>query len=303
MFARLPYATPRRHVDRFTRDTVAHRQRWRCALCGNLLDPTLKIDHVIPLALGGLDHADNMQALCPRCHDHKTPADNALVRAVKRDMREGHCARVAVVGDAPRVDAVCAVLLEALGAHAVPPVVHITPVEDVGATLARVVFGRPKLATRVFQALRTVDSAVGACGFTFYRLVLEDVAGAYMSCARLVAGLARDVLEREDAETQSRLAAALRAVDPAVFVNCAAQRAERVVVVSGFDGADLEALRERGFVVVGAGCEPTADVVCDASDPRSVHRVVRVVTALTATALAAATGAESVSRGRSKSRS
>jgi 5-methylcytosine-specific restriction protein A len=46
----------------------------RCQRCGWTLAPGTRwdIDHVIPLALGGRDHADNMQVLCSPCHGGKT---------------------------------------------------------------------------------------------------------------------------------------------------------------------------------------------------------------------------------------
>jgi len=46
----------------------------RCQRCGWILTPGTRwdIDHVIPLALGGRDHADNMQVLCAPCHGGKT---------------------------------------------------------------------------------------------------------------------------------------------------------------------------------------------------------------------------------------
>jgi hypothetical protein len=46
----------------------------RCQRCGWTLAPGTRwdIDHVIPLALGGRDQADNMQILCSPCHGGKT---------------------------------------------------------------------------------------------------------------------------------------------------------------------------------------------------------------------------------------
>ena len=46
----------------------------RCERCGWALAPGTRwdIDHVIPLALGGRDQADNLQVLCAACHGGKT---------------------------------------------------------------------------------------------------------------------------------------------------------------------------------------------------------------------------------------
>jgi 5-methylcytosine-specific restriction protein A len=46
----------------------------RCQGCGWTLTPGTRweVDHVIPLALGGRDDADNMQVLCAPCHGGKT---------------------------------------------------------------------------------------------------------------------------------------------------------------------------------------------------------------------------------------
>jgi 5-methylcytosine-specific restriction protein A len=46
----------------------------RCQRCGWILAPGTRweVDHVVPLALGGRDHADNMQVLCSPCHGGKT---------------------------------------------------------------------------------------------------------------------------------------------------------------------------------------------------------------------------------------
>jgi hypothetical protein len=46
----------------------------RCQRCRWALTPGTRweVDHVIPLALGGRDQADNMQILCAPCHGGKT---------------------------------------------------------------------------------------------------------------------------------------------------------------------------------------------------------------------------------------
>lgn len=46
----------------------------RCPLCGDRLGSLdgLHWDHVVPIALGGADHPDNLQAVHRACHDRKT---------------------------------------------------------------------------------------------------------------------------------------------------------------------------------------------------------------------------------------
>lgn len=51
------------------RDFVWWRDRGRCAHCG--ADSELQFDHVIPLALGGSDAAENLQILCGPCNRKK----------------------------------------------------------------------------------------------------------------------------------------------------------------------------------------------------------------------------------------
>ncbi|PSM32390.1 HNH endonuclease [Haliangium sp. UPWRP_2] len=45
-------------------------QRGRCALCGDLLVPSVRpqVDHIVPVALGGKSHASNYQLLCQQCN-------------------------------------------------------------------------------------------------------------------------------------------------------------------------------------------------------------------------------------------
>ena len=57
-----PYITP------LVKKRVAARQRWRCAVCNNLLDETFEIDHIVPLFRGGTNDERNLQALCKRDH-------------------------------------------------------------------------------------------------------------------------------------------------------------------------------------------------------------------------------------------
>lgn len=44
------------------------RYNYACANCGNRDFEALHIDHALPLALGGLDVAENLQCLCTVCN-------------------------------------------------------------------------------------------------------------------------------------------------------------------------------------------------------------------------------------------
>lgn len=57
------------------RKTIKRRDRYTCKLCGistkkepNLL---LEIDHIIPLAKGGITTEENLQTLCWKCNRKK----------------------------------------------------------------------------------------------------------------------------------------------------------------------------------------------------------------------------------------
>lgn len=45
-------------------------QRGRCALCGELLVPSVRpqVDHIVPVALGGKSNSSNYQLLCQQCN-------------------------------------------------------------------------------------------------------------------------------------------------------------------------------------------------------------------------------------------
>lgn len=59
----------------------------RCLGCDSLLDGAVEFDHVIPLALGGANRAENWAALCKRCHRTKTAADLKRIAKAKRQRR------------------------------------------------------------------------------------------------------------------------------------------------------------------------------------------------------------------------
>jgi 5-methylcytosine-specific restriction endonuclease McrA len=75
--------TESRHVRGYGR-TWEKRRKWildaspTCALCGS---PANEVDHILPKAQGGTDDDDNLQALCPACHQRKTLAESRQGKA------------------------------------------------------------------------------------------------------------------------------------------------------------------------------------------------------------------------------
>lgn len=67
-----------RKIGRLPRGFVAKLfllQRKRCAICKCSIEKKYHVDHVIPLALGGLHKSDNIQLLCPTCNVRKSAKD------------------------------------------------------------------------------------------------------------------------------------------------------------------------------------------------------------------------------------
>ena len=68
-----PTAKRRPYVSPLVKKRVAARQKWRCAMCKEILDETYEIDHKIPLFQGGHPTQEsNLQALCKRDHMFKS---------------------------------------------------------------------------------------------------------------------------------------------------------------------------------------------------------------------------------------
>lgn len=65
----LPERPRRGPIRREVRQLVFERDGGRCVECGADFD--LQYDHVIPVALGGADTAENLQLLCAPCNQRK----------------------------------------------------------------------------------------------------------------------------------------------------------------------------------------------------------------------------------------
>ena len=71
-YKKRPYITP------LIKKRIAAQQKWHCAVCKNLLDETLEIDHIRPLWKGGHGtDPKNLQALCKRCHAMKSAMEQS----------------------------------------------------------------------------------------------------------------------------------------------------------------------------------------------------------------------------------
>lgn len=73
--------TQRRHGRKFGRlrngtiKSIFDLQKGHCAICKTKLDKTYHVDHVQPLARGGLHREDNIQILCAKCNQKKSSKD------------------------------------------------------------------------------------------------------------------------------------------------------------------------------------------------------------------------------------
>lgn len=78
-----------------TRRTISRTERVRifetaggiCHICGQPIDGVRErwdVEHVIPLALGGDDHGENLRPAHVACHAGKTPEDVRQIAKAKR---------------------------------------------------------------------------------------------------------------------------------------------------------------------------------------------------------------------------
>ena len=61
-----------RMFDRRERKMIYHKAEGRCQLCGcKITYDEMSLDHIVPLAMGGEDSLENLQATCEPCNSHK----------------------------------------------------------------------------------------------------------------------------------------------------------------------------------------------------------------------------------------
>jgi hypothetical protein len=65
-------AKEKRNVSGLLKKKIAAGQQWKCGACTALLDETYEVDHKLALFQGGTNEPENLVALCPNCHRHKT---------------------------------------------------------------------------------------------------------------------------------------------------------------------------------------------------------------------------------------
>ena len=91
---RQPKKSSRINLTEPERRAILKRQDYKCnnpdgvcTLPGDI--DGYDIDHIIPKWKGGSDHPDNLQALCPCCHRHKTDHER-----IEREAWESLCTRL-----------------------------------------------------------------------------------------------------------------------------------------------------------------------------------------------------------------
>jgi len=68
---------------------LCYEQEYKCFTCKILIPPTAQVDHHIPLHLGGKNEWENLVALCPDCHAHKTQLEAIERESKKREINRG----------------------------------------------------------------------------------------------------------------------------------------------------------------------------------------------------------------------
>ena len=81
--------TKRKVFSQSFKNIVGARQKWCCALCGNVFGCKIIYDHIKPLSLGGSNHHMNIQAICPSCDAEKTYVDNLKYWSLQRELKTG----------------------------------------------------------------------------------------------------------------------------------------------------------------------------------------------------------------------
>lgn len=80
-------------IPQFVRKAIYHRDKGECRTCKKRLDRTLSVtlqehyDHIVPLAVGGLNDLTNIQLLCERCNLEKSAREEDVSRIYPRAFR------------------------------------------------------------------------------------------------------------------------------------------------------------------------------------------------------------------------
>jgi len=76
--------TTKRAVSTLAWKEIGFIQGWRCAGCADMLEPTMEVDHIVPLEQGGRDCLENLQLLCVKCHARKSRDERLVKIGLKR---------------------------------------------------------------------------------------------------------------------------------------------------------------------------------------------------------------------------
>lgn len=76
--------TTKRAVSTLAWKEIGFIQGWRCAGCAEMLEPTMEVDHIVPLEQGGRDCLENLQLLCVKCHARKSRDERLTKIGIKR---------------------------------------------------------------------------------------------------------------------------------------------------------------------------------------------------------------------------
>ena len=69
------FGSTKRSVSETKKKYVASEQNWMCKYCGEQLDATFEVDHMVDLQYGGSNHVSNLAAVCRKCHAKKGMMD------------------------------------------------------------------------------------------------------------------------------------------------------------------------------------------------------------------------------------
>ena len=74
-----PTKQARYHFRKLQKQVILERDGHRCILCNSTTN--LHVDHILAVALGGINTLENGQTLCHECHKAKTRQDFVLIKA------------------------------------------------------------------------------------------------------------------------------------------------------------------------------------------------------------------------------